>query len=136
MTTNKHHGSCFCGDVQFEVELDLASGSQCNCTICTKLGATGSLVKPAAFTLLSPEAKLASFSRAPEIASRYFCARCHIYCFGKGHLEQLGGDFVSVNLNCIDDYDVSTAQLIHWDGRHDNWAAGPRPTRWPVVAAS
>mgnify|MGYP003376882879 CR=1 FL=1 len=53
MTTSKHHGSCLCGDVQFEVEVDLAQGSRCNCTICTKLGATGAIVKPAAFTLRS-----------------------------------------------------------------------------------
>lgn len=92
----KRHGSCLCGDVHFEVELELAKGSRCNCTLCTKLGATGSLLKPAAFTLLSGESKLASFTRTPEIGHRFFCARCHIYCFGKGHLEMLGGDFVSV----------------------------------------
>jgi hypothetical protein len=54
-------------------------------------------VKPAAFRLLSPESELASFTRTPEIGRRFFCARCHVYCFGKGHLEMLGGDFVAVN---------------------------------------
>lgn len=131
---NKHHGTCLCGDVRFEVEVDASKGSQCNCTPCTKLGATASLVKPAAFHLLTDEAALASFSRAPEVGSRYFCARCHVFCFSKGHLEMLGGDFVSVNLNCLDDFDVSKTELVHWDGRHDNWEAGPRPSRWPVAA--
>ena len=132
----KHHGTCLCGDIQFEVELDLSKGSQCNCTLCTKLGATGSLVKPADFTLLSPESALASFSRTPQIGSRFFCARCHIYCFGKGHLEVLGGDFVSVNLHCIDGFDLARTELVHWDGRHDNWSAGPRPSRWPIAATA
>ncbi|HVK77310.1 MAG TPA: GFA family protein [Kofleriaceae bacterium] len=136
MSISKHHGSCFCGDVQFEVELDLSKGSKCNCTVCTKTGATGTNVKPAAFTLLSEESKLASFTRNPEFGRRFFCARCHIFCFGKGHLEVLGGDFVSINLNCIDDFDVSKTELIHWDGRHDNWQAGPRPTPWPVAPAT
>jgi hypothetical protein len=135
MTTHKHHGSCICGDVQFEVELDIGKGSKCNCTLCTKLGATGSIVKPSAFTLLCSESSLASFSRVPEVANRFFCARCHVYCFGKGHLEAVGGDFVSVNLNCVDSFDVSVTELIHWDGRHDNWSAGPRPAAWPVAAA-
>ncbi len=130
----KHHGSCLCGDVHFEVELDLGQGSRCNCTLCTKLGAVGSLVKPAAFKLLSAEGSLSSFTRTPEIGKRFFCARCHTYCFGTGHLEILGGDFVSVNLNCIDGFDVSRTELIYWDGRHDNWSAGPRPTPWPVDA--
>lgn len=130
----KHHGSCVCGDVTFEVELDLSRGSRCNCTICTKLGVTGSVVKPSAFTLLSSPSKLASFTRTPTIGERFFCARCHAYCFSKGRLEELGGDFVSVNLNCIDGFDVTRVTLVYWDGRHDNWAAGPRPTPWPVDA--
>lgn len=136
MSIEKHHGSCFCGDVSFEVEVDLAQGSRCNCTICTKLGPVGSIVKPAAFTLLSPEAGLASYSRMPELGMRYFCARCHVYCFGRGHLAELGGDFVSVNLNCIDGFDVSQVALVYWDGRHDNWTAGPRPSPWPIAAAT
>lgn len=136
MSSNKHHGSCLCGDVQFEVQVDLSQGSQCNCTICTKLGATGSLVKPAEFTLLSDKSKQASFTRNPEVGNRYFCARCHVYCYGAGHLAELGGDFVSVNLNCIDGFDLTKAALIHWDGRHDNWGAGPRPARWPLDATA
>ncbi|CAN5604408.1 GFA family protein [soil metagenome] len=132
MPSSQHHGTCVCGDVKFEVELDQANGSRCNCTICTKLGATGSVVKPDAFTLLSPTATLASFTRDPDAGHRWFCARCHTYCYGAGHLEALGGDYVSVNLNGIDDFDVSNVVLVHWDGRHDNWSAGPRPSRWPV----
>lgn len=131
----RHHGSCFCGDVQFEAELDLTRGSRCNCTICTKLGVVGSIVKPAAFTLLSAESTLGTFTRTPEIGTRFFCARCHIYCFSKGHLDILGGDFVSVNLNTIDGFDVTRTELVYWDGRHDNWQAGPRPTPWPIEAA-
>ncbi|RYZ03803.1 MAG: GFA family protein [Myxococcales bacterium] len=132
--TTKHHGSCLCGDVTFDVDLDWSTGSRCNCTLCTKLGAVGSIVKPAAFKLLSPESKLSSFTRTPEIGRRFFCARCHVYCFGSGRLEVLGGDFVSVNLNCLDDFDVSRTSLIHWDGRHDNWQAGPAPAPWPLSA--
>ena len=133
MGPTKHQGSCHCGDVRYEVELDPSQGTRCNCTICTKLGVTGAMVKPAAFTLLSDEAKLASYSRMPEIASRYFCARCHVLCFGKGHLAELGGDFVSVNLNTLDDHDLATTTIGYWDGRHDNWQGGLRPTPWPIA---
>lgn len=134
MSTHKHQGSCICGDVQFEVEVDVTQGSRCNCTMCTKLGVIGAIVKPDVFRLTSDEAKVSSFTRTPEIGHRFFCARCHIYCFSRGHLAQLGGDFVSVNLSCVDGFDVSKAVLGYWDGRHDNWAAGPRPTPWPIAA--
>lgn len=132
-TGTTHHGSCLCGDVEFDVDLDLAKGSRCNCTFCTKLGVTASLVKPDRFTLRSAESTLSSYTRTPEVGHRYFCARCHIYCFSRGHLAQLGGDFVSVNLNCIDGFDVTRTELEFWDGRHDNWDAGPRPAPWPIA---
>ena len=129
---SKHHGSCHCGDVKYEVVIDPTQASRCNCSVCTKLGVTTSIVKPDAFTLLVDESTLASFTRFPEIANRYFCKRCHVLVFGKGHLEEVGGDFVSVNLNTIDDFDPLQASFVYWDGRHDNWQAGPRPTPWPV----
>ncbi len=46
----------------------------------------------------------------------------------------LGGDFVSVNVNTLDDHDPSTTAVTYWDGRHDNWQAGARPTPWPITA--
>ena len=48
------------------------------------------------------------------------------------NFRALGGDFVSVNLNCLDSFDPATVKTIYWDGRHDNWQAGPRDQPWPV----
>jgi hypothetical protein len=132
--SKKHSGGCNCGDVRYEVVVDAGAATSCNCSICTRLGLLGAIVKPEAFTLLSDQSKLASYSRAPDIANRYFCAHCHVCCFGKGSLPQLGGAFVSVNMNTLDDFDPAEARLSHWDGRHDNWAAGTRPKPWPVRA--
>jgi hypothetical protein len=58
-----------------------------------------------------------------------------VQCFGKGTLEELGGDFVSININCLDGIDVHALPLRHWDGRHDNWHAGMRETPWPMFRA-
>src|SRR5262245_12341199 len=130
----KHYGGCHCGNVRYEAIVDPRQASACNCTVCTKLAMLGAIVKPDAFKLLSDEKTLASYSRMPDVANRFFCARCHVFCFGKGHLAELGGDFVSINLNTIDDFDRTLATIVYWDGRHDNWEAGPRPTPWPVSA--
>ena len=78
------------GDVRYKATVDASVASSCNCSICMKLGVLGAIVKPEAFRLLSDEAKLASYSRAPEIANRFFCARCHVHCFGKGNLPRIG----------------------------------------------
>lgn len=133
----KHLGSCHCGNVRFEVELDIAQGAmRCNCSVCAKIAATTVIVKPAAFKLLSSEAALGTYEWGARVSKRYFCPQCGVHCFGRGHLEEVGGDYVSVNLNCLDHVDVATLKILHWDGRHNNWAGGLRPEPWPVFEAS
>lgn len=129
----KHGGSCHCGAVRFEVDIDASAGGRCNCSVCTKLSPIGGIVKPGAFTLLSDESKLRSYEWGAKISKRYFCGECGVYCFGKGHLAEVGGDYVSVNLNTLDDVDPSQVKITYWDGRHDNWQAGPRETPWRIA---
>ncbi len=130
MTT--HHGTCHCGAVAFEVTGELTTASRCNCTICTKTMWTGLNVKPDQFRLVRGEDELTGYAWGHKVSTRYFCKHCGIQCFGKGHLDVLGGDFVSVNLNALDDADAHALPLRHWDGRHNNWQAGPRPAPWPI----
>lgn len=133
LPAKKHTGSCHCGAVRFEV--DIAAGvtpTRCNCTVCTKISQANSIVKPAAFRLLAGEESLTRYVWRSELASRAFCKRCGVHCFGSGNIPQLGGEFVSVNWNCFDDIDIGATPVLHWDGRHDNWMAGPRPTPWPI----
>ncbi|HZF27709.1 MAG TPA: GFA family protein [Gammaproteobacteria bacterium] len=131
---SKHAGSCHCGAVRFEAEVDATSGGMCNCTVCTKLGAITSLVKPEAFRLLSDESNLSFYEWGGKTAKRYFCKTCGITCFGRGYLEQVGGAYVSVSLNALDDVDPADLKVKHWDGRHNNWEAGTRDEPWPIFA--
>ena len=131
--TSKHPGSCHCGAVRFAVQLDQPTrASRCNCTICTKTNMTGAIVKPAAFQLLSGEESLSSYEWGGKTSRRYFCKRCGVHCFARGYLVEVGGDYVSINLNAVDDIEVAELSAIHWDGRHNNWHAGPRATPWPI----
>jgi hypothetical protein len=130
----KHAGSCHCGAVRFEADVDATAGTRCNCTVCTKLGALTAIVKPAEFRLLSGEQNLGFYEWGGKTAKRYFCKSCGISCFGRGYLEQVGGDYVSLNLNALDDIDPAEVKVIHWDGRHNNWEAGPRDEPWPIRA--
>ena len=137
VTVRKLAGSCHCGAVRFEAELpaDLR-GSRCNCSICTRTAVTSAIVKPAAFSLLSGSAELHDYAWGARISTRYFCKHCGVHCFGRGFLAEVGGDYVAVNLNCVEEVDVSELPLLHWDGRHDNWEGGPRSTPWPVRRAA
>jgi hypothetical protein len=131
-TPRKHTGGCHCGAVRFEAEIDASTGSMCNCTICAKTAWVGKHVKPAAFRLLSGEADLSSYEWGGKTMQRRFCKHCGVQCFGTGHLDVLGGDYVAVNLCTLDDFDLSRIQLSYWDGRHNNWQAGLQPAPWPV----
>jgi hypothetical protein len=128
-----HRGSCHCGAVTFEAKFDATkSVGRCNCSICTKTSVSGVIVKPDQFVLRSGEDKLGVYEWGGRISRRFFCAHCGVSCFARGHLAEVGGDYVSVNANCIDDLDPSTLTVHYWDGRHDNWEAGPRETPWPI----
>lgn len=126
-------GKCHCGAVRFDVDIDLdASISRCNCSICTKTSITGGVVKPDAFRLVSGQDRLSQYEWASKTSKRFFCKDCGVHCFGRGHLAELGGDFVSINVNTLENVDVNELKVVHWDGRHDNWDAGPRETPWPM----
>ena len=131
--TKKHAGGCHCGAVRFEVLVDTTSGSRCNCSVCTKTSVLGGSVKPAAFTLLSGAESLSEYEWGHKISRRFFCKHCGVHCFARGHLEQIGGDFVSICINTVDGVEFRDLKVTYWDGRHDNWHAGPRSAPWPIV---
>jgi hypothetical protein len=130
----RHSGGCHCGAIRFEVSVDTSHGSRCNCSICNKVGQLGAIVKPEAFTLLAGTDSITEYAWGMKIGQRSFCKHCGVHCFGRGHLAQLGGDYVSVNFNALDNVDPLDVTVTHWDGRHDNWQAGPRSAPWPIVA--
>ena len=106
--------------------------TRCNCSIYLKLMWTGAIVKPDAFRLLTSESEATGYVWGGRVSTRFFCKHCGTAVFGRGELAQLGGAFVSINVCTLDDVDVNTLRIEHWDGRHDNWMAGTRPTPWPV----
>lgn len=131
----RHAGSCHCGAVRYAVILEgLDRASKCNCSICVKLNSMCVITTPDAFTLLAGEGSLSEYAWGRKMETRYFCKHCGVYCFSRGHLAELDGDQVAVNVNTLDDVDPNLLTVEHWDGRHDNWQAGPRAAPWPVFA--
>ncbi len=127
-----HTGGCHCGAVRYQVTIDASQASRCNCSICNKVSQLGGMVKPDAFRLLSGEESISKYVWGHKISHRAFCKHCGIHCFGAGHLAEIGGDFVSINLNTLDDVDPIDVKVTYWDGRHDNWQAGTRDQPWPI----
>ncbi|MDV3459299.1 GFA family protein [Sphingomonas sp. HF-S4] len=129
-----YHGSCHCGAVRFEAEIDLAAGTgRCNCSICTKRRSWAALLKPDAFRLLSGEEVLRDYRFGTMQGSHRFCGTCGCAPFGEGNVPEIGGAFVSVQLGSLDDAtddELAAAPINYGDGRNDAWWQPPAVTSY------
>ena len=129
-----YHGSCHCGEVRFECELDLAEGtSRCNCSICTKTRFWKAIVKADAFRLLRGGDVLADYQFGTNAIHHLFCSRCGVKAFGSADMEELGGKFYAINVACLDDAmdeELAQAPVTYENGRHDRWDQAPAETRY------
>jgi hypothetical protein len=128
-----HTGSCHCGAVRYEADIDLAQGTaKCNCTFCMKARAWKVFVTPSSFRLLSGSAKAKGYHKHPQAPLKYFCEECGVRTHELGTADYMGGDFVGVFVATLDDVEpeeLITAPVSYSDGRNNNWENPPSETR-------
>jgi hypothetical protein len=96
------HGSCLCGDVQFEVTTEPTAVRYCHCASCKKLsggaGTANARVPSESIRIVAGEDVLRTY-QPDEGSSKTFCSRCGSNLFGGGWPE---APEVSVRLSAID----------------------------------
>jgi hypothetical protein len=128
-----YHGSCHCGAVRFECDLDLAKGtSKCNCSVCTKGRFWKAVVLADSFRLKHGAEALSEYRFGRHVIRHLFCKHCGIKTFGRANMKEVGGEFYAVNLACLDDLmpaELAAAPVQYENGRNDRWDAVPAETR-------
>jgi hypothetical protein len=123
-----YHGSCHCGAVQFEADLDLTQSTyRCNCSICRRTRFWPAIATPDGFRLLAGEANLMKYLFNRRKNEHYFCKLCGVRAFGIG-TETPIGKMYGVNLGCltdVSDEELSRLAITYVDGRNDRWQAAP-----------
>ena len=82
-------GSCFCGTVQFTIELPTLFCGHCHCSMCRRPhGAafvTWAAVPPDRLKVTAGEKQITRFESSPPKAVRSFCSHCgsHLFCQGE-----------------------------------------------------
>jgi hypothetical protein len=128
-----YQGSCHCGAVRFECELDLSDEtSRCNCSSCGKGRFWKSIVQPDAFRLLEGADALSDYQFGERRIHHMFCSRCGVKTFGRVRLDD-AGEFIAINVACLDDAtdtELAAAPIVYQDGRHERWERAPAETSY------
>jgi len=128
-----YHGSCHCGVVRYQADVDLAAGTiRCNCSLCVKKRWWGAMVKPEHFRLLAGEDALEEYTFGRHVEKHRFCRHCGVQPFVFGH-SPARGDFVAINVGTLDgvsDAELAAAPVRYVDGRDDRWQDAPGVTSY------
>lgn len=124
-----YRGSCHCGAVKFEADLDLGQPSfRCNCSICRRTRFWPAIARPEGFRLLSGDGDLTEYRFNTRKNQHFFCKHCGVRAFGVGNDTPIG-QMIGVNIGCLErvsEEELSKIAVTRVDGLHDRWQDTPQ----------
>jgi hypothetical protein len=111
-----HRGGCHCGNVRYEVTMDLGEVIECNCSICSKTGTLLAFTGDEQFKLQSGDDHLTDYQFAGKKIHHVFCDRCGIRSFARGTGPN-GKPMVAINVRCLEGVDLDALTRKAFDGR-------------------
>jgi hypothetical protein len=111
-----HHGSCHCGQVQFEVEAELEGLATCNCSICGRTGSIMLFVPLGKLRETAGKELLTDYQFGKKSIHHAFCSVCGVRPYGWGQGKD--GEWAMVNARCLDGVDVHKLEVTkQYDGK-------------------
>ena len=123
-----YDGSCHCGRVIFRVQADLASVTECNCSVCTKKGFLHLIVPRDRFELVSGETELSTYRFNTGVAQHLFCRTCGVHGF---YVPRSDPEKIDVNVRCLAGVDAASVSSVSFDGKNWENAMRQRSPRRP-----
>ena len=115
-----HKGGCHCGAVRFEVIAPAnIHVSECNCSMCGKVGFLHLIVPAQQFKLLSGGESITTYTFNTGVAKHFFCSVCGVKSF---YIPRSHPDGFSVNARCLDEGSIESMSVSPFDGR--DWEKG------------
>lgn len=126
-------GSCHCGAVRYETDIDLTAGTfRCNCSICRKSRSWLAVVSAPDLRVLDGRDALAEYRVGAHRITHCFCRRCGIRPFGRLGEPDSDEGMWAVNVATLDDTDdaeLATVSIGYVNGGDDDFEAAPAETR-------
>lgn len=136
MPVETYEGSCHCGAIRFEADIDLTEGSnRCNCSYCAKVRAWFAFAKGEGRFRLLDAGGVSEYRWTPPgqlepHLTFAFCRHCGVRTHARGNLESLGGTFHAVSVPALalspEQFAAIPIQYVDGrDGRYDQTPAHP-----------
>ena len=117
MSQTTYSGGCQCGQVRYDVELDLSQPViSCNCSMCGRSGTLLAFVPTDKFKLKSGQDRLTDYQFNNHIIHHLFCNTCGIKSFARGKGRD-GSEQIAINTRCLDGVDIDTLKITKFDGK-------------------
>ena len=103
-----YRGSCHCGNVRFEVDLDLDHVRVCDCSLCRKRGALNHRVSESDIRVLTPLEEMTLYQWHTRTAKDYFCSKCGILPFRR---PRTAPELWTINVRCLEGVDLDSIPI-------------------------
>lgn len=111
-----YKGSCHCGNVTFEAQIDLKEVMSCNCSICSRVGSLLTFIPPEQFKLLSGQDADTEYLWGKKRIHRFFCKTCGIHTYARGK-DQQGKENRAINVRSLEGVDLDSLKVRKFDGK-------------------
>ena len=123
-----YKGSCHCGAVRFEADLDLEQPSyRCNCSICRRNRFWPAIAREGGLRVLAGQEMLTEYLFNTKKNQHFFCKVCGVRPFGVGN-ETPMGKMYGVNIGCLEgitEAELSRIPVTYVDGMNNRWSEAP-----------